>query len=111
MLEHHYPEGIPMEQQAALADSVLTREELEAASAARDACIAGIPGITWVEPFAWSDDGVNFTGGGYRVAPGVEEADVQPAADACYYRHVALVETAWLDQEHFGGWTEENLID
>ena len=110
MLQSHYPAGIPAEQLAALNDHVITPAEMEGAAAARNSCIAALPGVVWVEPFAWAND-LNFTGGAYQVGPGMDEGEIQPDADACYYRCVALIDTAWLDQEWFGDRTDENLLE
>lgn len=110
VLETQYGDGIPIEQQKILSDGVVEGTEVADAAVARDECVADIDGVVWVEDFEWESD-IDFAGGGYRLADGVDEADTQPLADACYFRYLALVETAWVDQEIFGEWTEENQID
>ena len=110
MLEHSYADGIPADQQAALADGRVTPTELEDAAAAEVACMAEIDGVESVDPYNWQND-IDLVGGGPHFAEGTDESALEPALDACYYEHLALVFTAWLDQEFFGGWTAENEID
>lgn len=109
VLETLYPEGVPEGQQRALADGVLSEQEVEQATRASNACAGAVPGIAAVEPFRWVEQDGDFIGGEIEFA---EEADTEAAlaaARACYIEHVALVEVAWLDQFYFGEWTEENL--
>ncbi len=110
MLEHDYPDGVPPEQSEALDDQVITREELEAAAAAEVACMAELDGVVSVDGYNWQNE-IDLVGGGPHFAAGVDEAALAPALEACYYDHLALVFTAWLDQEYFGGWTEDNRLD
>ncbi|MEZ5342088.1 MAG: hypothetical protein R2706_11760 [Acidimicrobiales bacterium] len=110
VLAEHYANGVPEAQATALADHVISASELAAAATARDECLRAIDGVVWIEDFAWVGD-IDFAGGAYRVRDGIEASDVQPAADTCYFDTLALVETAWFDQEILGEWTEENLVD
>jgi len=110
MLETRYHGVTPKQQRAALHDHRVTRTEVAQAHRRSRDCMLAVPGVAWVERFAWVDD-INFTSGGIRVAPGYEEADVVSQTHQCYYRYVALIETAWLDQAHFGRFTTENHLD
>ncbi len=110
VLEAHYGDGVPPEQQVMLDDQVVEGTEIADAATARDACVANIDGVVWVEKFKWLSD-IDFAGGEYRLADGVDEAETQPLAEACYFRYLALVETAWVDQEIFGDWTGVSEVD
>ncbi len=107
MVQTMYADGIPAAQQAAIDDGVITREEVEQAVVASYRCMGAIDGVIYDDPFHWREDGIEF-GGGARPVPGADEGLVVPLMDECYYEHAALVETAWFDQEYFGGFTFEN---
>ena len=109
ILETHYADGIPPQQQSALADGILTDREVDQATELSDACVAAVPGIASVEPFRWVEQDGEFSGGDIEFEDGVDREAVLDAARECYFEHVALIEFAWLDQFYFGEWTEENL--
>ena len=110
MLEREYGDGVPVEQQLVLDDGRVTRAELEAAAAAEVDCLRGIDGVIAADSYNWQND-VDLVGGGPRSADGADEMALEPAIEACYIDHLALVQTAWLDQEYFGGWSTENVVD
>ena len=109
ILETYYQNGIPAAQLSALSDGLLTEEEVEQATSTADACVAAIPGISFVEPFVWVEQEGEFSGGNLEFADDADEDRVEAEARGCYFQHVALIEFAWLDQYYFGEWTEENL--
>jgi hypothetical protein len=108
LLEAEYAGVVPAAQQSALDDGLITRAEVEQAVTASLDCMAEIEGVVVDDPFHWREDGIEF-GGGARPLPGTNEAVLVPMMDACYYEHVALVETAWFDQEYFGTFGYENV--
>ncbi|MDX2344177.1 MAG: hypothetical protein QNL12_10860 [Acidimicrobiia bacterium] len=108
LLEYQYGGVVPVVQQAALADNVVTPAEVEAAVTASLECMAAIDGVVVDEAFNWREDGIEFGGGAHPI-PGTDESVLVPQMDACYFENAALVETAWLDQQHFGSFTTENL--
>ena len=110
-LETLYADGIPEYQQRILDDGRLTRQELDQATQASDACVAALPGIESVEPFRWVEQEGDFEGGEIEYATGADRDATLAEARLCYIEYVGLVEYAWLDQYYFGEWTEENLLD
>lgn len=109
ILETQYENGIPSDQQRALADGFLTEAEVERATRASDACVAAVAGIASVEPFRWVEQDGEFSGGNVEIEKGADEVAALDQARACYFKHVGLIEFAWLDQWYFGSWTDENL--
>lgn len=108
LLESEYGGVVPAAQQSALEDGLITRSEVEQAVTASLDCMAEIEGVVVDDPFHWREDGIEF-GGGARPLPGTNEAVLVPMMDACYYEHVALIETAWFDQEYFGAFRYESI--
>ncbi|MBT8203262.1 MAG: hypothetical protein KJO87_08160 [Acidimicrobiia bacterium] len=102
-----YADGIPDGQERALADGLLTEQELTAAIDASNRCVAAIPGIELTEPYRWVPQDGDFDGGNVDLNPGADEETALAAAEACYVEHVALIEYAWLDQFYFGSWAQE----
>ena len=108
-LETLYPEGVPEVQQRYLADGRLTEQELQQATQASDACAAAVPGIASIDPLRWVEQEGDFDGGTVEFADGADEETALAAAQDCYFKHMGLIEYAWLDQLYFGEWTEESL--
>lgn len=111
VLETLYPDGIPDEQQRYLGDGRLTEDELDQATRASNECATAVPGVESVEPFRWDEQEGDFAGGDVTFTDDADRDEALEAARACYLRHMGLIEYAWLDQFHFGEWTEENLRD
>ncbi len=108
LLESEYQGVVPAAQQSALDDGLITRAEVEQAVTASLDCMGRIEGVVVDDPFHWREDGIEF-GGGARPLPGTNEAVLVPMMDACYYEHVALIETAWFDQEYYGAFRYESV--
>jgi hypothetical protein len=111
IVDAHYENGIPAGQLSALADGILTEAEVEQATAAADACVGDVPGISSVEPYRWVEQDGEFSGGRIEIEDGADQEAVLVEARACYFQHVGLIEFAWLDQWYFGEWTDENPRD
>ncbi|GIW12755.1 MAG: hypothetical protein KatS3mg062_0194 [Tepidiforma sp.] len=88
---HWVLDEAPLEQQAALQDLQVAREEYVAAIAAERKCLTD-QGI-WVSDTWWEDNQLRYTFGG--VPTREEAASVFEIYRACHMTHVRNIATAW----------------